>query len=144
MISCLRPTLVSSKMTKYAIRPKPSSGLLFLSPVAIDTSLTFVIAPYRSPKFHVTRPGTRTLLKPRQRLHPTRDTPEESEDVAFYRRLHSYKDRGDPGYPYQNALNDGQDGDWADESTLIAMLQEKCVSLHLHGHCYMRHICTSQ
>jgi hypothetical protein len=69
----------------------------------------------------------RTFLKPRQRLHPTRDTQDESEELAFYRRLYSYKD--DSGHPHRNSLDDNEGGDWADESTLIAMLQEKYVCI---------------
>ncbi|KAF9651523.1 hypothetical protein BDM02DRAFT_3110648 [Thelephora ganbajun] len=93
-------------MTKYAIHPKSSS------------------APYRSQKFHVTRPGARVVLKPHQRPHVTREAQAEPDELAFYRRLHSYRDRDDPSHCHQNALDDDEGGDWADESTLIAMLQE--------------------
>lgn len=115
-------------MTKYAIRLKSSSGLAF-SVSCFPHRLTFRTAPYRSPKFHVTRPGTRTVLKPRQRLHATRETPEESEEHAFYRRLQSYRDRDDVGHRHQNGLEDDESVDWVDESTLIAMLQDKYVSI---------------
>ena len=119
--SNLRPT----QMTKYATRPKSSSGLSCCSHQIPSPRLTFNTAPYRSQKFHVTKPGARSFLKPRQRLHATRDAP-ESEELAFYRRLYSYKD--DTGHSHQNPPDDDEGGDWADESTLIAMLQEKYVS----------------
>jgi len=129
---CLRPT---SPHRNDKIRCPSQilfrSGLLhfFLLPTSDSfPRLTSGTAPYRSPKFQTTRPGTRAVLKPRQRLHATRGAPEESEELAFYRRLHSYRDRDDVGHHHQNGLEDEEDGDWADESTLIAMLQDKCVS----------------
>lgn len=122
----LRPTSVLFQMTKYVIRPKSSSGLSSCSHQTPSPRLTFNVAPYRSPKVRLTNPGARTFLKPRQRLHATRDAPEESEELAFYRRLYSYKD--DTNHSHQNVLDDDEVGDWVDESTLIAMLQEKYVS----------------
>lgn len=71
--------------------------------------------------------GARTFLKPRQRRHATQDAPDESEELAFYRRLYSYKE--DTGHSHQNSLDNNEGGDWVDESTLIAMLQEKYVSI---------------
>lgn len=116
----LRPTF---QMTKYAVRPKSSSGPLHSSLRTLDSlRLTFRIAPYRSQKFRATRPGARpAVLKPRQ---ATRAAPEEPDDLAFYHRLHSYRDRGDAGHRLQGGPEDDENGDWADESTLIAMLQD--------------------
>ncbi|KAF9792114.1 hypothetical protein BJ322DRAFT_14169 [Thelephora terrestris] len=94
------------QMTKYTIRPKFSS------------------APFRSPKFHATRPAAQPFLKPRQRLRAIRDAPQESEDIAFYRRLNSYKEHDDAVHRHQNVLANDEGPDWADESTLIAMLQD--------------------
>ena len=110
-------------MTKYAVRPKSSSGPLHSSLRTLDSlRLTFRIAPYRSQKFRATRPGARpAVLKPRQ---ATRAAPEEPDDLAFYHRLHSYRDRGDAGHRLQGGPEDDENGDWADESTLIAMLQD--------------------
>jgi len=121
------------------------SGLLFFLLPRSDwfPRLTSGTAPYRSPKFHLTRPGTRVVLKPRQRLHAIRGAPEESEELAFYRRLHSYRDRDDVSHRHQNELEDDEGGDWADESTLIAMLQDGYVSTltsRAPRSCWTRHI----
>jgi len=127
-------------MTKYDIRPKSSSGLLHSSSHTPDSlRLTFRIAPYRSQKFHATRPGARpAVLKPRQRPHATRAAPEEPDDLAFYHRLHSYRDRGDAGHRLQGGPEDSGNGDWADESTLIAMLQDGyAYTLHLTHHTFL-------
>lgn len=102
-----------------------SRPLLAAQPSDSLCRLTFRTAPYRSPKFHVTRPGPRST---RQRLHATRKAPKESDELAFYRRLHSYRDRDDASHRPQSGLEDEEDDEWADESTLIAMLQDKYVS----------------
>lgn len=116
-------------MTKYANRLKSSSGSGFFLLRTSDPlpRLTFRTAPYRSPKFRVTRPGAQAVLKPRQRLHATKEAPGDPHELAFYHRLHSYRDRDDPGHRYQSGFEDDESGDWADESTLIAMLQDPCV-----------------
>ena len=62
-------------------------------------------------------------------MDATRDAQEQSEELAFYRRLRSYKGRDEAGHYHQNALDDDEGGEWADESTLIAMLQEKYASI---------------
>lgn len=120
-----------TEMTKYAIHPKSSSGLVFfyflVAHIRFTSDIKIRTAPYRSPKFHVTR-GAQAVLKPRQRLNATREALDESEELAFYRRLHSYRDRDDPNHRHQNGVEEDESGDWADESTLIAMFQEKYVS----------------
>jgi len=119
-------------MTKYALRLKSSSGMIYFfftaANIRFSSPINLQKAPYRSPKHRVTRPGTRGILKPYQRLHATRETQQESEELAFYRRLHSYRERDDVGNPHQNGLEEDDGGDWTDESTIIAMFQEKCVS----------------
>ena len=123
-------------MTKYTYCPKSSSGVIFFfftaANIRFDSPINLQKAPYRSPRHRLTRPGTRGILKPYQRLHATRAAQQESEELAFYRRLHSYRERDDVGNAHQNGLEEDESGDWADESTLIAMFQEKCVSLSFY------------
>lgn len=71
---------------------------------------------------------TRPILKPRQRLRATRNKAEESEELDFYHRLQSYRDRDDASHRHQGGLGDDEGDEYTDESTLIAMLQDKYVS----------------
>ena len=124
----LRSTPASVKMTKYTHRLKSSSGVVPFSFSCCfhQTSIVLRTAPYRSQKLRVTRPGARVVLKPRQRPHATRESQQEAEELAFYRRIHAYRD--DVGNHHQNGLEEDDGGEWGDESTLIAMLQDEYVA----------------
>ena len=106
------------------------SSLFHAARIKFASPINHQTAPYRSPKLHLTRPGARVVPKPRQRPHAKREAQQELDELSFYRRLHSYGDRSDISSRHQDGLEGDEGGDWADESTLIAMLQDKYV------HCF--------